>query len=80
MPIGITEIHTPATIPVVNFAVFWRAWSASVHQALFLDAPEDFIELFFANLESVVLTVEVCGCVEIQRECLAGNPDRCEVA
>src|SRR3984893_10437676 len=76
--IRVLEIEAAAAMPVVDLHVGARAWAAAIGNALVLDPGEDRVELGFADLEGVVVVLEIAALVEIEGQLLV-DLDRREV-
>src|SRR5260370_21683368 len=66
MAVRVFEIEAAAAAPLVDLQVGARAWAAAIGDALVLDPGEDRVELSLADLEGVVVVLEIAALVEIE--------------
>lgn len=78
MSVGVVEIDAAPAAPVVDLAVGARARAAAVLDPLRLDAAEDRVELRFADLEGVVVRLELAALVKVEGQ-VAVDLDRGEM-
>src|SRR6266481_5183690 len=76
--VGILEVDAAPATPSVDLHVLLRERTAPIRNAGLFDSTEDRVELRVADVESVVVRLEMIPVVEIQRERFV-NFDRCKV-
>src|SRR5919197_50159 len=64
--VGIGEVEAPAAVPVVELTLLLVSGICVEGQACILDAREDRVELFLADLEGVVLGLEALRVDEVE--------------
>src|SRR5580698_6346308 len=77
--VGIAEIDAAAAVPVVELAIVEAPRRAAENDLGFLDAAEDGVELGFADMKRVMMTLELGIGIEQQRQRLV-DPHRREIA
>src|SRR5580658_11328685 len=77
--VGIAEIDAAAAVPVVELAVVEAPRRAAESDLGFLDTAEDGVELGLADVECVMMTLELGVVVEQQRQRLV-DPHWREIA
>jgi len=70
MPVRVLEIEAAAAAPVIDLHVGARARTAAVGNAGFLDTGENRVELGVADLERVMVRLELASLVEIEGQLL----------
>src|SRR3954451_4843420 len=78
MPVRVVEIEAAAATPVIDLRVGTRARAAAVGNSLCLDAIEDRVELGVADLEGVMMRLELAALVEVEGQLLV-DPHRREM-
>src|SRR5215831_17800109 len=68
MAVGVAKIDAAAAIPVVELTVVKTPRCAAIGQLRLANAAQDGIELGIADVEGVVVALELLGVVEKERE------------
>src|SRR5262245_9664367 len=78
MPVRVAEVETASAVSLIDFHILERTRSAAIRNAFGADAADNAIEVRFAYLERIVMTLEAGRVVEIQGQRFV-DPQRCEV-
>src|SRR6266478_3954398 len=70
VPVRVLEIDATPAVPVIDLHVGARARAAAIGDAFVLDPGEDRVELGFADLEGVMVMLEIAALVEIEGQLL----------
>src|SRR5262249_41576072 len=79
MPVGVAKIDAPAAVPVIEFTVVEAPRRAAIGELRLANAPEDSIELGIADVEGIVVALELLVVIEKKRERVV-DAYRCEMA
>ena len=79
MAVRVAKIDAAAAVPVVELTVVEAPWCAAIGELCLANTAEDGIELGIADVEGVVVALELLFVVEKERERVV-DTYRCEMA
>src|SRR5579864_81845 len=74
--VRIAKIEATSAAAMVDFHIIQRAGAAAIGDTLGTNALEDFVEFLLADLEGVVMMLELIGMVEVQGQLVVDADNR----